>query len=329
MKSLQSAHDAYDARIAATEAVAEAAEAAISKVKMLERKVEALEADEREGPFVAWVKEAVGQLQGAVEGLKGVRGKVSKVEREVERLGEDLDAVRDESEVLKGVVRRLEVLEGERRDEGRRVKELERSVQRLRNDARGRGDGEEVVEKTYDEGQADDNPLAVFYGIDAQSPARRQESPSRRQASPLRRHDHGRANTTIRHQDRSPSRLTESPQRRHGDLQPPDEDIVRPEDDSFDLMEAAPEIEYGWENTQQFKDMQKELAVLRAMCRVQEPKSSNETADATQRPQETLIVGRENNIDFSDATTETEAEYNDNANRSHMGVTRGSVGALR
>ncbi|KAF1932437.1 uncharacterized protein M421DRAFT_2060 [Didymella exigua CBS 183.55] len=315
MKALQSAHEAYNARIAAIEAVADAAEAAVARVRGLERKVEALEADEREGPFVAWCKEAVTGLQGSVEGIKGLRQRVCALDGRVERLGEDVEGVRDEGGVVRGVVKRLEVLEGGRREEGRRAAEVQRLSHR-QEDSRQRECEREGVEEALGEAQEDDNPLAVFYGIETQSPSKRQ--------------DRERTSTAARPQGRSPGRLTESPQR-HGHtgvLPPPDEDTVRPEDDSFDLLEAVPEIEYGWENTQQFKDMQKELAALRAMCRAQEPKSSNEAADATQRPQETLIVGTENNAGFSDATTEMEVECNDNGRQFHQGTPPGSVSVL-
>ncbi|KAJ4383006.1 hypothetical protein N0V86_002233 [Didymella sp. IMI 355093] len=334
MKELQAVHSAYDARISATEAVAEAAEAAVSKVRDLQRKVDALEADERESPFVSWVKEAVGQLQISVDGMKGLRQRVSALDGRMERLGEDVETVRDQAGVVKGVTRRLEGLEGERKEDGRRLRELEEEVRKLRDgdhrrDYRQRLEDahKEVVEETYDEAQTDDNPLAVFYGIDTQSPVRRQESLHRRQASSSRRQDRGHYSALTPHQGRSASRL-ESPQRRYDDTQPPDEDIARPKDDIFNLLEAVPEIEYGWENTQQFKDMQKELATLREMCRTQDPKNSNETADTTQCPQDTLIVGRETNVGFSEATTETEADPND-AGRFYQGAPRGSVGAWR
>lgn len=363
MKKLQAAHDAYDARIKATEAVAEAAEAAVSTVKDLKRKVAAIEEDEREGPFVRWAKEAVGQLQISVDGMKGVRQKISALDGVVERLGEDVEKVRDEGGVVKNGLRRLEMLEGERREEGRMIRELKREVTKLKEGGQRRGDigqlegeDEEMAEETYDKVPVDENPLAVFYGIETQSPARRQESPARhqdrersstvtyqqghspsrlvesptrRQASPLRRQDPTRTDTAISHQNRSPSRLASSAQRRYDDLLPPDEDVVQPDDDSFKLLQAAPDIEYGWENTQQFKNMQKELEALRAMCRSQETKSGNETADTTQRPQETQLVRKENNIGFSDATTEAEAEHNGEGSRFHQGVPQGSVDVLR
>lgn len=363
MKELQAVHDAYDARIKATEAVAEAAEAAVSRVRELGRKVEAIEADEREGPFVRWCKEAIGQLQISVDGMKGVRQRVSAFDAKMERLEEDVGKVRDEGGVVKNVLRRLEVLEGERREEGSRYAELEKEVKKLRDvshrredSVRREGEGEEMVEETYDEALVDDNPLAVFYGIETQSPARREESPTRRrhrectstathqqvrspsrlvesptrrQVSSVRCQDPSRASTAIRHQIRSPSRPADSAQRRYDDLQPTDEDMVRPEDDSFRLLESEPEVEYGWENTQQFKNMQKELEALRAMCRTQEPKSSNETADTTQHPQETQLVRRENNIEFSDAITETEIEYNGASSRFCKGAPQDPVDALR
>lgn len=318
MKELQAQHEAYDARIQATESVAEAAEAAVHKVKQMETKIAAFEADEADRPFDAWAKEAIGQLQVFVDGQKGVRQKLSGLEMKVGKLGEDVERVRDEDGLLRSVVRRLKVLEDDRREEERKVRELQREVERLRTSGhRQEKVHDEVHEETYDEVQADDNPLAVFYGIDTQSPSRRQ--------------DHGRKSNDRYQEDGLARRLTESPQQQRGlvsDLQPPNEGTVRLEEDGFDLLEAAPDIDYGWENTQQFKDMQKELAALRAMCRTQEPKDSNETAHATQRPHETIIVPRNNNIDFSDATTEAEAEYND-AGHDRSCTTRRSADVLR
>lgn len=324
MKELQAQHDAYETRIAATEAVAEAAEAAVHQVKQLGAKVKAIEEDEKDRPFDGWVKEAVGQLQVAVDGLKGVRGRISGLERKVEGLGEEIEGVRGDGALLRSVVRRLEVLESERRDEVRAIE---------RRDTAGRRQ-QDAQECAYDEPVVDENPLAVFYGIDTQSPARRQESPSRRDQSlvryeepSLRHNDHH--NTAYR-QNHPARKSSQSPQRRLRDLQPRDEDTPLPTEDVFDPLESAPETNYGWENTQQFKDMQRELAELRAMCRTQERKHGNDTADATQRPQETLIVHRDNNMAFSDATTEAEAELNDaGLGRFRMGVSQGQVDMLR
>lgn len=347
MKELQAVHDAYDARIKATEAVAEAAGAAVSRVMELSRKVEAIEADEMEGPFVRWCKEAIGQLQISVDGMKGVRQRVSTLDSKIERLEEDADKVRDGDGVFKNVLSRLEVLEGEMKERRRRYAELEvkklRDVGHRREDNVWREDGgEEMVQETYGEA-VDDNPLAVFYGIETQSPARREESPTRHRR-------HKCCSTTTQHHDRSSSRLVEPSTRRRistvssqnpsrassatrpqirSPSRPADKDMMRPEDDSLCLLESAPEFEYGWENTQQFKNMQKELEALRAMCRTQEPKSNDETADATQRPQETQLVCRENSTGFSDATTETEIEYNDASSRPCPGASQDLVDVLR
>lgn len=333
MKELQAQHAAYESRIAATEAIAEAAEAAIHQVKQLDLKVKAIEEEEKDRPFDEWAKEAVGQLQVAVDGLKGVRGKISGLERKFDGLEEEFDGVRSEGALLRSLARRLEVLEGERKDEAMGTEQ--------QNTARHR------QEDVYDEALADDNPLLVFYGIDTQSPAQGQEPPSRHQKLPSRRHE-----SPVRYQEPSPRQknsvrkiITASRQkqsvRKHnqslqhhhgltGDLQPPDENTQMLGDDEADLKDAAHETNYGWENTQQFKDMQRELAELRAMCRTQEPKNSNDSADATQIPQETLIVHRENNLGLSDATTEAEAEFNE-AGRSPslIGDSLGQVGLLK
>ncbi|KAH6638244.1 hypothetical protein C7974DRAFT_423149 [Boeremia exigua] len=303
LQTLQAQHAAYDARIRAAEAVAEAADAAVQQVRGLDAKVCAIEAEDAERPFDKWVQEAVGQLQVVVDGLKGVRGKVGGLEREVERLGEEVEGG---GGLLKDVVRRVGVLEGEKEERREEV-----GVE----DAGAEGCGQVLVD---DSPLMDDDPLAVFYGIDSQ----------RRQQSPLRQK--GRFETpNARRQDRPARKRTESPQQRRGNLQPPDEDTALPEH-TFDPREAAPPVDYGWENTQQYKDMQKELDELRAMCRTQESKHDSETADMTQRPQETLIVPREEILGFSDATTEAEGE-NDGADRqqSRMDLTRGSVDGLR
>lgn len=336
MKDLQAQHAAYESRIAATEAIAEAAEAAVHLVKQLDAKVRAIEEEEGDRPFERWAKEAVGQLQVMVDGLKGVRGKICGVEMKVDRLEEVVEGVRGEGEVLRGVLKRLEALEGERRGEngetqggaGRQPDVID----------------EDVHEEAYDEVLADDNPLAVFYGIETQSPARRHESPSRGQQSgqqsPSKRYettsrqkDNVGKNNDACHQSRPARKSTQSPHRHHEltyDLQPPDENITLPEADDSDPLGAAPEVQSGFENTQQFKSMQKELKVLRAMCRSQDTKNSNDTAEATQRPQETIIVPREDRLGFSDATTETEAELPDTRpSLSRMGASGGQVDVLR
>jgi len=333
MKELQAQLAAYESRITATEAIAEAAEAAIHQVKQLDLKVKAIEEEEKDRPFDEWAKEAVGQLQIAVDGLKGVRGKISGLERKVDGLEEDVEGVKSEGALLRSVATRLEVLEGERKDEAMGTEQQTTAGPRQK-------DG-------YDEMLADDNPLSVFYGIDTQSPAQVQEPPSRQQKLPSRRHEspvrdqepslrHKNSigkNTTADRQKQPIRKHNQSLQRHHdltGDLQPPDEDNPMLGDDKADLKEAAHETNYGWENTQQFKDMQRELAELRAMCRTQEPKNCNDSADATQIPQETLIVHRENDLGLSDATTEAEAELNE-AGRSPslMGVSPGQVGLLK
>jgi hypothetical protein len=211
-----------------------------------------------------------------------------------------VDSVRDANEKLKSLMRRLEVLEDKRQEENKKAIALEAEFVRLR----ASGSRQESM---YDEVQPDDNPLQAFYGIDAQPSSMRS--------------NHGLCNNEVEQDESRSRRLTGSPGQRHvsrsneplighGDLRLPDEDSVQPEENKFGPLEAAPEIEYGWENTQQFKDMQKELAALRAMCRTQEPKSSGQQAEATQRPHQTIILPRENVVAFSDATTETEAEDN-------------------
>ncbi|KAJ4987353.1 hypothetical protein SVAN01_07091 [Stagonosporopsis vannaccii] len=290
LKELQTQHAAYESRITATEAIAEAAEAAVHQVKHLDLKINAIEEEEKDRPFDKWAKEAVAQLQVAVDGLKGVRAKISGLESKVDGLGEDLEGVRGDGALLRTVVRRLEVLERDRMDERRRVERRDTAGCRQGDVYEGAGEG------SYDEATVDDNPLAVFYGIDTQSSVRCQESPSRR---PSLSHP-----SPVTYQQPSPKHMGQ-------------------------ILEEVPQNNCGWESTQQFKDMQRELAELRAMCQTQESKNGNDTADVTQRPQETLIVHRENQLEFSDATTEAEAESNDaGLGPSHIGASRGQVDLL-
>ncbi len=205
----------------------------------------------------------------------------------------------------------------------RRVERLEGETEK--RDVGGRGAaGNRLpssvgVRETNGEVQDDDNPLAVFYGIDTQSlPRLHESSPS-----------HGQKSYNACHQDRLPESSQQLPGLT-GDLQPPFEDTTRPGDDSLDFRATPPKTDYGWESTQQFKDMQRELAELRAMCRTQDPRGGNGSADATQRAQDTIVVQKDKNMAFSDATTEAEAEYND-AGRVQpcAGISRGSLDALR
>jgi hypothetical protein len=324
MKELQAQHDAYNARIQAIESTAEAAEAAVYKMKQMEAKVVAMEADDQDRPFDAWAKEAISQLQVFVDGQKGVRQKLSGLEQKVGRLDEDVEGVRDTSGLFRSVMRRLEVLESEKREDFRKMNELEKEVKRLKSSSQGHNKAQDEI---CGDAQADDNPLTVFYGIDTQPRSKQR--------------DFQPSHVNILQEESQSLTLSET-QRRHSkhrgiglltsksDLLPPDEEVIRPEEDESELLNAAPEVKYDFKNTRQFKDMQQELEALRAMCRTQEPKSNNQTADTTQHPQETIILPRENNVNFSDATTETEAEFI-NARR-HQPCIRGarsSAEALR
>ena len=312
MKELQAQHNTYDARIQAAESVAEAAESAIHKVKQMEAKIAALEADDQDRPFDAWAKEAISQVQVFVDSHKGVRQKLSGLEQKMGNLGENVKSLRGTSELLKSVVRRLEVLEDERVGQSQKVKHMEAEVARLRSTGQRHN-------SVPGEVLPDDNPLHVFYGINAQAHARH------RCHQPKDTHE----------KDNQPQELMESPIQRHDvrntetlpvshELQPPNEDTVQPTEGDFNVLEVAPEIECGWESTQQFKDMQKELVALRAMCRTQEPESSGQTADATQRPQETVVLPRENELAFSDATTVSEVDDGDLARfRDRQGMSHG------
>lgn len=312
MKELQARHDTYDAQIQATESIAEAAEAAVHKVKHMEARIAAMEADDKDRPFDAWAKEAISQVQIFVDSHKGVRQMLSGLEQRMGDIGEDLEGVRYTAGLLRSVVRRLEVLEDEKREEGETRKTLEREVERLQS-ARWH------QESVGDEAEPDGNPLHVFYGIDTQLHHERQNDSSRGDSRHCEDSGVGRRVRSPGHPPKHRDNATPG----HGDLQPPEQDTLRPVEHSFDLLQAAPGVAFSWENTQQFKDMQEELAALRAMCRTQEPKNSGQSADLTQRPQDTIVLPHDRNLDFSDATTETEAEHtNADRHRDHVGVSR-------
>jgi hypothetical protein len=327
MKKLQAEHDKFDARIQATEAVAEAAEASIHRIKQMDTKIAAIEAEEHDRPFDTWARESIGELNVSVDAMRGVRQKLSGLETKVDQMEEGVETAQGESATLKDVVRRLEVLEGARQEEAQKVTYLEKELGKMEN---GNRQPENVfahtLEQPHDGAQADDHPLAVFYGVDTQSPLSRHPSPMERHQSPIRRErspirkstSHMRLETHLQDgydtndQELPTLRPTKSSQWSQGfsnDLQPPDEEPLHGDEDGFEPLESQPEASSGWENTQQYRDMHRELVALRAMCPSQEVRSSNDTA-ATQRPQETITVSAKNDGNLSDATTEPEVEDN-------------------
>ena len=327
MKKLQAEHDKFDARIQATEAVAEAAEASIHKIKQMDTKIAAIEAEERDRPFDTWAKESIGELNISLDAMRGVRHKLSGLETKVDQIEEGIETAQGESALLKDVVRRLEVLECARQEDARKVTHLERELGELES---GRRQPKNAVEYTSEQprdgAQADDHPMAVFYGLDTQSPLSRHQSPLERQQSPVRRvrspvrksmspmrlETHLQDTYETPDQELPTQRPTQFSQWSHeysNDLQPPDEGPLHGDEDGFEPLESRTEVNGGWENTQQYKDMQRELVALRAMCPSQEVRSSNDTA-ATQRPQETILVSAKDDVDLSDATTEPEAVDN-------------------
>ncbi|KAF9699336.1 hypothetical protein EKO04_002180 [Ascochyta lentis] len=301
VKELQTQHDAYNSRIQATESIAEAAEAAVYKVKQMEARIAAMEADDQDRPFDAYAKEAIGQFQVFVDSHKGVRQKLSGLEQKVGNLNEDTEDMRDARGLLNSMMRRLEVLEEERKEEGEKVRKLEKEMETLRRISQRQ-------EPTGDEVELDDDPLQIFDNDDTQPGPWRQNTGLRGSERP---YEDGRLGRFTQSPEQRHRHSANDPLPRHGDMKPPVADIVRSEEESISLLEPEPQVQYGWENTQQFKDMQAELAALRAMCQTQGPKSNRQLADATQQPQETIVLPKEHDPGFSDATTDTEADYND------------------
>ena len=327
MKKLQAEHDKFDARIQATEAVAEAAEASIHKIKQMDAKIAAIEAEERDRPFDTWAKESIAELNVSVDAMRGVRQKLSGLETKVDQMEEGIETAQGESALLKDVVRRLEVLECAKQEDARKVTHLERELGELESGSRQPKDAVEYTsEPPRDGAQADDHPMAIFYGLDTQSPlsrhqtplerqqspTRRERSPVRKSMSPMRLETHLQGTSETPDQELPTQRPAEFSQWANGhssDLQPPDEEPLHGVEDGFEPLESQPEVNGGWENTQQYKDMQRELLALRTMCPSQEVRSSNDTA-ATQRAQETILVSAKDDMDLSDATTESEAYDN-------------------
>ncbi|KAF3001940.1 hypothetical protein E8E13_006973 [Curvularia kusanoi] len=277
MKELQEQHDRFSARIQATEAVAEAAEASLHKIKQMDAKITAIEAEEHDRPLDAWTKESIKELQISVDAMKGVRQKLSGLENKIDEIGEQVETARGESAVLKDVVKRLGTLEEERQDEARKVASLEKEV----NDLRAGNRYQELavdrhVERAQTEVREDDSPLAVFYGIEKQSPPARRQSPIRGLQSPVRnersptRHRRSSMRREIQAQDGRSTYNQESPRKRDTEssrwsrlnsnsLQPPDEEPLPGEEDDFHILETQPEVISMWENTQLYKNMEREM----------------------------------------------------------------------
>ncbi|KAI4631512.1 uncharacterized protein J4E87_002217 [Alternaria ethzedia] len=133
MRTLQKHHEEYEARIRSTEHVAEAAEAATSRVRHLEQQLAAIEAEDDDKAFEKWAAGEMTRLGIFVDTNKHVRQKQIELDNVVSHAVDDLDKLKHVPRELKGVLRRLDLLEAGRNQDARRIKSLEQEVTRLKS----------------------------------------------------------------------------------------------------------------------------------------------------------------------------------------------------
>jgi len=133
MRTLQKHHEEYEARIRATEHVAEAAEAATSRVRHLEQQLAAIEAEDDDKAFEKWAAGEMTRLGIFVDTNKHVRQKQIELDNVVSHAVDDLDKLKQVPRELKGVLRRLDLLEAGRNQDARRIESLEQEVTRLKS----------------------------------------------------------------------------------------------------------------------------------------------------------------------------------------------------
>ncbi|KAI4684948.1 uncharacterized protein J4E88_004390 [Alternaria novae-zelandiae] len=136
MRTLQKHHDEYEARIRSTEHVAEAAEAATSRVRHLEQQLAAIEAEDDDKAFEKWAAGEMTRLGIFVDTNKHVRQKQIELDNVVSHAVDDLDKLKQVPRELKGILRRLDLLETGRNQDARRIESLEEEVTRLQSTRR-------------------------------------------------------------------------------------------------------------------------------------------------------------------------------------------------
>ena len=133
MRTLQKHHGEYEARIRSTEHVAEAAEAATSRVRHLEQQLAAIEAEDDDKAFEKWAAGEMTRLGIFVDTNKHVRQKQIELDNVVSHAVDGLDKLKQVPRELKGVLRRLDLLEAGRNQDARRIESLEQEVTRLKS----------------------------------------------------------------------------------------------------------------------------------------------------------------------------------------------------
>ena len=133
MRTLQKHHEEYEARIRSTEHVAEAAEAATSRVRHLEQQLAAIEAEDDDKAFEKWAAGEMTRLGIFVDTNKHVRQKQIELDSVVSHAVDNLDKLKHVPRELRGVLRRLDILEADRNQDARRIKSLEQENTRLKS----------------------------------------------------------------------------------------------------------------------------------------------------------------------------------------------------
>jgi hypothetical protein len=128
MKELQSQHESYDARIKATEAIAETAEAATHRIRHMETKLGAIESDDKDRPFDKWAENAITQLKLFADNNLNVRQKLNSLEGRFCEAVDDLDKVSGVSKDVASLIRRLDVLEKERKEDKNQLMLMGREI---------------------------------------------------------------------------------------------------------------------------------------------------------------------------------------------------------
>jgi hypothetical protein len=132
MKKLQSQHEAYDTRIKATEAIAETAEAATHRIRHMETKLAAIESDDKDRPFDKWAENAITQLKLFADNNLNVRQKLNSLEGRFCEAVDDLDKVSGVSKDVASLLRRLDVLEKERKEDKSQLMLMGREIASFR-----------------------------------------------------------------------------------------------------------------------------------------------------------------------------------------------------
>lgn len=133
MRALQKQHEEYDARIRTTEAIAEAAEAAATQIRDLEQQLVAIETKDGNKVFEKWASDEITRLGMFAVANESLGQRQIEVDAKVSHISENLDRLLRGHVDLEGVLRRLDFLENDRREDAKRIQKLEREVNCLRS----------------------------------------------------------------------------------------------------------------------------------------------------------------------------------------------------